>query len=73
MRKCMEITKSNHDSMSGKISCSALYTPVFGMSDVCMSCALCGYTDIVQICRREAIYYEVYELLHCIQGRYFMN
>lgn len=32
----MEITKSNRDSMSGRISCSALYTSVFGMSDVCM-------------------------------------
>lgn len=32
----MEITKSNHDSKSGRVSCSALYTPVFGMSGVCM-------------------------------------
>lgn len=69
----MEITKNSHDSMSGKISCSALYTPVFGMSDVCSCLVHSGYTDIVQICRREAVYYGVYELLHCIQGRCFMN
>lgn len=32
----MEITKSNHDGMSGRIFFfSALYTHVFGMSDVC--------------------------------------
>lgn len=60
--------KSNYDSMSGRIYCSALYTSVFGISQVC-TCLVNSADTLIQFSSAKDKLFAVEYMNYCIVYR----